>query len=1013
MIVKIMLEDKNSKFLQYVAKDMLAKHGASGLANVAVIFPNKRASLFLNQALYEEAGHPVWSPAYFTISDLFRRHSTLIVPDQMTLVFRLYNIFVQETGGSEALDHFYSWGQLMLSDFDDIDKNLVDADKLFINLAAWEEMKDFSFLSEQQRKSLESFFGTVIADTPLQQRFNDIWQHLGQIYHAFRNSLAKDGFAYEGMLYRDVAEKRATDFHYKHYIFVGFNLLQKVEQKLFMRLKELGMAEFYWDYDTYYINGQHEAGRYIARYLDKFPNELSPERASAGIDTDVVYSNFSKSKDVAYISAPTEDIQARYVSTWLREQIKIQNSNHKSQSSTLNPQSNNTAIVLCDERLLQNVIHCLPEEVGDVNITTGYPLSASPASTFVHTLLNLQLKGLTDGGNNYRLKAVNCVLRHPYAKYLSDDCKALYDELNTHKNYYPSRQTLTEGREENVGLLFRMLDTSNGTLPIISWMTEILKQVGIGSRDAQDPLMHESVFRMYTLLQRLDDIMLVSTNGQQGMAGGKQMVSTAVLLRLLGQLIDTTSIPFHGEPALGIQVMGVLETRNLDFDHVLVLSCNEGNLPKGVDDASFIPHSIRKGYEMTTVENKVAIYSYYFHSLLQRANDITLTYNNSTEDGKQGEMSRFMLQYLVEKGDSQAVRRLTLQSGQNVSPISRVPIGKTGKVRDVLEAIDTLSPTAISRYLRCNLQFYFNIICGLREQDNDDEDEIDNATFGNIFHRTAELIYTHLSGDHHQHDITSQMIENLISDKATIERFLDQAFREKLFKIEDETYSNHKSQNRYNGLQLLNRNVLRLYIMRLLRLDQQTAPFRVLALEGSFYEQVSFEANGKPKILRLGGQIDRLDQVAGRLRVIDYKTGKPLSAAAPDIDEIFNPRFVDSKHSVYYLQVFLYSSIIRMDKEVGGKMNPQGLPVAPALLFIREAGDNYNPILKLKDKGDGTGKRHSYSTVDDIKDVYADYMDNLKALLSEIFDLNTPFRPTEFVERCDSCPYKDICSMTI
>lgn len=1003
-----MLEDKSSKFLQYVAKDMLAKHGASGLTDVAVIFPNKRASLFLNQALYEEAGHPVWSPAYFTISELFRRHSSLIVPDQMTLVFRLYNIFVQETGVGEPLDHFYSWGQLMLSDFDDIDKNLVNADKLFINLEAWEEMKDYSFLSEQQRKSLENFFGTVIADTPLQQRFNDIWRHLGQIYHAFRNSLAKDGLAYEGMLYRDVAEKHAADFHYKHYIFVGFNLLQKVEQKLFMRLKELGMAEFYWDYDTYYISGQHEAGRYIARYLDKFPNELSPARVSADIDPEEVYNNFSKPKDVAYISAPTEDIQARYVSTWLREQFKTQNSKFKVQ--------NNTAIVLCDERLLQNVIHCLPEEVGDVNITTGYPLSASPASTLVQALLNLQLKGLTDNGNYYRLKAVNRVLRHPYAKYMSDDCQALYDELGAHKNYYPSRQTLTEGRDGNVALLFKKLDTAGGTLPIITWMAEILKQVGIGSRDTQDPLMHESVFRMYTLLQRLDDIMLVSTNGQQGVSGGKQMVSTAVLQRLLGQLIDTTSIPFHGEPALGIQVMGVLETRNLDFDHVLVLSCNEGNLPKGVNDASFIPHSIRKGYEMTTIENKVAIYSYYFHSLLQRATDVTLTYNNSTEDGKQGEMSRFMLQYLVEKGDNQAVWRFTLQSGQSVSPISRTPIVKTGHVRDVLEAIDTLSPTAISRYLRCNLQFYFNIICGLKEQDNDEEDEIDNATFGNIFHRTAELIYAHLSSDHHQHAITSQMIEDLINDKATIERFIDQAFREKLFKIEDDAYSNHenlKSQIRYNGLQLLNRNVLRLYIMKLLHLDQQTAPFRVLALEENFYENVSFEANGKAKTLRLGGQIDRLDNVAGRLRVIDYKTGKPLTAAAPDIDEIFNPRFVDSKHSVYYLQAFLYSSIIRMSKETSGRMNPQGLPVVPALLFIREAGSNYNPILKLKDKGDGTGKRRSYSLVDDIKDVYADYMDNLKALLAEIFDLHTPFRPTEFVERCDRCPYKNLCGMTI
>ncbi len=1014
-------------FLRYVAKDILAKHGKDGLSDVAVIFPNKRASLFLNQAIFDEVGHPVWSPSYFTISDLFRRHSTLTVPDQVTLVFRLYNVFAKLTGTSETLDHFYSWGQLMLSDFDDIDKNLVEADKLFVNLEAWEQMKDFSFLSEAQRKSLEEFFGTMVGGTALQQRFNDIWHHLGQIYHDFRDSLANDGLAYEGMLYRDVAERQIADFHYKHYIFVGFNLLQKVEQRLFLRLKELGMAEFYWDYDVYYMKERHEAGRYIARYLDRFPNELSATRASEGIDPAEVYDNFSKPKKISYVSAPTEDIQARYVSAWLGGdseknghendvdgecQSSAGDCNHR--SSCQNPQAD-TAIVLADERLLQNVVHGLPDEVSRVNITAGYPLSASPASTLVYALLDLQLKGLTDDGNHYRLKAVNRVLRHPYSKYLSDDCRAVYDDLNAHKRYYPSRAELTNGREENMSLLFRRMDTADGTLPLLPWMAEVLKQVGVGSRHTEDPLMHESVFRMFTLLRRLDDIMVVSCRGEQGVVDGKQVVSTVVLQRLLGQLIDSTTIPFHGEPALGLQVMGVLETRNLDFKRVLVLSCNEGNLPKGVNDASFIPHSLRKGYEMTTVENKVAIYSYYFHSLLQRADDITLAYNNANDDGKQGEMSRFMLQYLVENGGRQDIRRLSLRSGQSVTPISRVPIEKTGKVAEALDAIGSLSPTAINRYLRCNLQFYYNTICGLREQDADDEDEIDNATFGDIFHRTAELIYAHLSGERHCCTITSSMIEAVINDKSMVERFIDQAFSEKLFKVNDTSF-----RARYNGLQLLNRNVLRLYVMKLLRLDQKSTPFDILALEESFYDKVTFEANGKERTLRLGGQIDRLDCLAHdnsrnpglTLRVIDYKTGKPLSSAPPDIDEIFNPRFVDSKHSGYYLQAFLYASMIRMGKQAQASVNQRGLPVAPALLFIREAGgEGYNPVLRLKEKCDDGKKRRQYRTVDDIKDVYDEYAAGLRKLLAEIFDFGMPLRPTDFVERCENCPYKNICGL--
>ena len=347
-------------FLQNVAKDILAKHGAENLADIAVVFPNKRASLFLNHALYEETGHTVWSPSYFTISDLFRNHSSLVVADQIDLVFRLYKAYVKLTGSDEPLDHFFSWGQLMLSDFDDLDKNLVDADKLFISLEAWQEMRDFSFLSDQQRQSLENFFGKVETDTVLQQRFNDIWKNLGPLYHAFRDDLRREDLAYEGMLYRDVVERKVSDFRFKHYVFVGFNLLQKVERRLFLQLKDAGMAEFYWDYDTYFMSGNHEAGRYIRRYIDRLPNELSSGRASEGIDTDSIYDNLSKKKDITYVSAPTEDIQARYVTTWLRSLGDVVKTNPRA-----------VAIVLCDERLLQNVIHCLPETVGEVNITTG------------------------------------------------------------------------------------------------------------------------------------------------------------------------------------------------------------------------------------------------------------------------------------------------------------------------------------------------------------------------------------------------------------------------------------------------------------------------------------------------------------------------------------------------------------------------------------------------------------------------------------------------------------------
>lgn len=985
-------------FLQYVAKDLLAKHGHE-LTDVAVVFPNKRASIFLNQALYEEAGHPIWSPTYLTISDLFRNHTDQQVPDSILLIFKLYNVYCDLAKTDETLDHFYAWGQLLLSDFDDLDKNLADADKLFVNLEALKDMEDFSFLSERQRTSLEAFFGHVVGDTVLQNHFRKIWEHLADIYHQYKKVLRQEGFAYEGMLYRDVVEQGDIEFRHKHYVFVGFNLLQKVEQKLFACLKRQGKAEFYWDYDRYYMPpSQQEAGRYISRYLDKFPNELSAERISEGLDPDDIYDNLSKDKDVVYVSAPTENIQARYVSHWLEERQRYKDGSR-------------TAIVLSDESLLQTVVHCLPGDVKDVNITTGFPLAASQVSTFVMVLLDLQLNGKVDGGERFRLKQVNQVLRHPYAKYISDECLALCKDLNDHKQFYPKRDYLAGGRDEAVRELFENVTQENGFLPLLDWVARLLKRVGVGSAQHDDPLMHESVFRMYTLINRLDAIMAISPVGTENISlphvdpgTGRQIVNVTILLKLMGQLIKATSIPFHGEPAKGVQIMGVLETRNLDFDHVLVLSCNEGKLPKGVNDASFIPHSLRAAYELTTVENKVAIYAYYFYSLLQRAQDITLAYNNATDDGQKGEMSRFMLQFMVEDNGAHHLRRLTLQSGQSATLVARNRIEKDEAVISRLDAQKRLSPTAIYRYLRCPLQFYYHTVCKLYEEDNDDENEIDSMTFGNIFHRTAELIYHKLSQDT-QRVITAEEIRNVYNSRNTLYSLIDEAFREKLFKVEDPHF-----RPRYNGLQLLNRKVIYTYIRLLLEVDMREAPFSIVALEKDYYDDMTFSVNGQERTIQVGGQIDRLDRKEGALRflrVIDYKTGKPIQTPPSSVNDIFDPALVEGKHTDYYLQAFLYASLVRHGKASAHEANPDNLPVAPALLFIREARkEGYNPILAFTGE-----KRGTRQLIADIDTYFEDFDLGLKDLLTEIYNPDMPFVPTSHTERCQSCPYNKICGV--
>ena len=432
-------------FLEYVADDLLLKHG-DNLSDVAVVFPNKRAALFLSEHIARKAGKPVWSPAYITISDLFRHHSQRVVADPIKLVCELHKSFTAQTGIDETLDHFYGWGQLLLADFDDIDKNMADADKVFANLRDLHELDDVSYLSEEQKSILKRFCSNFSDnhDTELRQRFIRLWSRMSHIYHDFNDRLSSQQLAYEGALYREVAEQNDIAFAHRHYVFVGFNLLQRVEHRLFTMLKKQHRASFYWDFDHYYMphgkGGDNEAGHFIAQYLADFPNELDTS-------ANEIYGNFAKQpRHIAYIAAPTENAQARYISQWLRDKQKDDGTYTRISSGR------RTAIVLCNEGLLQTVIHCLPDEVEKVNVTTGYPLIQSPAASLVTLLMNLQTLGYSTQRERYRLKQVNAVLKHPYIAYLSDQTEALHQKLNSEKIYAPDATMLSV--DEGTALLF-------------------------------------------------------------------------------------------------------------------------------------------------------------------------------------------------------------------------------------------------------------------------------------------------------------------------------------------------------------------------------------------------------------------------------------------------------------------------------------------------------------------------------------------------------------------------------
>ena len=672
-------------FLEHVAADLLKKYG-NDMAHIAVVFPNKRAALFLNQVLARLADGPVWSPAYITISDFFRQHSELTIADPIKSICDLYKSYVEVTGNTnETLDHFYGWGQLLLADFDDIDKNMANAEMVFSNISNLKELDDISYLTDEQKVELRRFFANF-DDNPegIRERFISLWNKLNDIYNDFKQRLKSQKLAYEGMLYRDVVEKTKIEAQYECYVFVGFNVLQKVEQLLFKRFLKEEKASFYWDYDRYYMKPTNEAGNYICRWLDKFPNALPN-------DSDELYDNLGKEKDINIISAPTENLQARYITEWLRENERYKDGKR-------------TAIVLCDEHLLQTVIHCIPDEVETLNVTTGYPLQQTPIASMVTQLWALQTEGYSVQEQSYRLHYVNRVLRHPYGKYLTPKVAEIIERLNSERQFYVKPKE---------GSIFEYHPSDKQNLQVlVKWLAETIRFIGVNGAADKDPLFEESVFRMYTLLTRLSDLMI----------NGDLDADKIIFRRLLTQLITATSIPFHGEPARGVQVMGVLETRNLDFDHVLVLSCNEGNMPKGIDDASFIPHLIRKAYELTTIDNKVSIYSYYFHSLIQRAKDVTFLYNNSTQGSHTGEMSRFILQLMVEW--NHPIHRLTLQAGQEPMHCEAEVVEKNEAVLNRLDEIGYFSPTAINTYITCQLKYYFKYIAGINELDEVDVDAV-------------------------------------------------------------------------------------------------------------------------------------------------------------------------------------------------------------------------------------------------------------------------------------------------
>lgn len=952
-------------FLKQVAHDLYNKTEGN-FTKVAIVFPNKRASLFFNEYLAQESDRPIWSPTYVSISELFRQSSDLSIADPIKLVCDLYKVFQKATGSKETLDDFYFWGEMLIADFDDADKNMADTHALFSNLKDLNELMDnYDFLEEGQKEALSQFFHNFSINqvTELKQRFISMWNVLGDIYTEYKALLESQSIAYEGMLYRQVIEQLDVEaLPYNKYIFVGFNVLNKVEHTLFKKLNEAGKAMFYWDYDTFYLNKTpHEAGEFIRRNLRDFPSELPAS----------FFDNLNQPKEVTFIESPTENGQVRYLPQWIRE--------------NLTSQEKETAVVLCNEALLQPVLHALPDNVKHINITMGFPLSQTPAYSFVNALMELHTSGYNPNNGQYLFAEVISVLKHPYTRQLSPEAEKLEQTLTRDNRFYPLPSEL---KQDNV--LELLFTPRRNNLDLCNMLSEALKEVAViyqqqaaSHSDAFDQLYRESLFKTYTLVNRFHT--LIESKELNVQAGTFQ--------RLLTRVMSSSSIPFHGEPAIGMQVMGVLETRNLDFRHLIMLSVNEGQLPKAGGDSSFIPYNLRKAFGMTTIDHKIAVYAYYFYRLMQRAEKVTLVYNTATDGINRGELSRFMLQFLIEWG--YPVLRKQLEAAQSPQSSAPIIIEKTPDVMERMKSVfdirnnpkALISPSALNCYLDCPLKFYYKYVALLSAPDEVTAD-IDSAKFGSIFHYAAEHIYKDLTA--HGKLISKENLETLLKDEVRLQTYVDNGFKELFFNLPP------NEQPEYNGIQLINSAVIVKYIQQLLRNDLRYAPFTFVGSEQRIFENIEIYTPSGNIQSRIGGIIDRIDSKGESLRIVDYKTGGDADTPA-NVQSLFIP---DKKRSNYVFQTFLYASIVC--KKLREK-NDSRL-VAPALLYIhRAASENYSPVIQMGEP------RKPKEPVDNFAQYEGDFRENLKTLLEDIFNPDISFTQTEIEDKCAYCDFKALC----
>lgn len=942
-----------NSFLRNTAAKLL--DSGRKMEDLVVVLPNRRAGLFFTQHLGSLIKEPTWMPEVKTIEQVFYEYGNQIPTDDLTLIFELYRVYESLQSEAEDFDRFYFWGELILKDFNDMDQFMADAKIVYRNLADIKELEsDLSYLNSEQVELISKFWKSF-SQQKIEERekFLRFWQILEQLYTQFQANLDVSGLAYSGKIYRSVIERLDALVHPdKHYIFLGFNAFTLTEERLIKHFVSEFDAEIYWDIDDYYLKDpRQEAGLFFRDYQkDTILGPTFPEEIP-----DLIR---EKANKINSYSIPLKINQANLVGKILEQIGEDENLEE-------------TVVILPDEQLLFPALHAVPEAIGTLNVTMGYPIRNTPIFSFLDAILDLQrYVKIKDEGITFYHKPVTDLLSFPYWKSSTPDfVPELLAEIKKTNIVDVAQNRLARGGEM-FSLIFQKIESDG----LFEYLGEIMQQ--LANDLDEDPIQRSYLYQAYKQLTRIKEIFKSNSPGK---------VTVDFHLKLFRQIFREIKLPFEGEPLAGLQFMGVLESRNLDFRRVIICDVNEGSFPPGGGINSMIPFNLRRAFGLPVQEQNDAIYAYTFYRLLHQAEEVHLIYTTASEQGKAGEMSRFMQQMQVELGISAPEPVLV---PVDLTRSKEISIEKTSEVmrqlsnyfkkEDGAEFQKQFSASALNSYLDCRLRFYFKYIAGLKEKE-EVVTEIDPMTFGTMLHKAIELLYK-VNPTIGYLDITAHSIERL---KIGIPKAVDEAIAH-FYELDQLDETN------ISGQLMIARSIFRKYLEAILDYDQDNGDFRVLTLEGKYESVLTVQTSTGEKEVRLGGFIDRVDLKDGAIRLIDYKTGKDDKKVA-SISSLFDRE--DKKRNKAAMQTILYAFFYQY-------VNPKNrIPLKPAIFNIKEIyKKDFSPFLLMENQ-----------EIANYQEIREEFENGLRGLLEEIYDNKQPFNQTDDLKKCTYCAYKDIC----